>query len=136
MTVKKHKDAIKNIRTTLKALLLEKPRLRAEIRALKFGPNNERRPETGPTRHSMKQAYNWNVRPEVRATLLAYGLLRGMPYSKMEPKAESGIHLSRVLRAIHTAIGDNEELKAEWTSDRIAKLIFEGVDPLAASEAA
>ncbi len=135
MTVKKHKDAIKNIRITLKALVSEKAKLRAEIQAIKFGPNGVYRPETGPTRHAMKQTYNWQVRPEVRATLLAYGFLRGLSYSKMEAKSGSGVHLSRVLKAIHTAIGDDEALKAEWTSDRVFKLVFDGVDPLA-SEAA
>ena len=66
MTVKKHKDAIKNIRETLKTLAAKKPALRAEIQALKFGPNGERRPETGPERHQLKHAYKQDVRPEIR----------------------------------------------------------------------
>jgi len=132
--MKKHSAAIKNIRMTLKTLRAEKPQLRAEIQALKFGPNGERRPETGPTRHSMKTYYNWNTRPEIRATNLAYGFLRGVPYSKMEPKTETGWQIARVLKAIHTAIGDDEELKAEWTLDRLLKFFEEQSSTQAAAE--
>ena len=134
--MKKHKDAIKNIRITLKALAAKKPALRAEIQALKFGPNGERRPETGPERCAMKTAYNRNVRPDIRTHLIAYGLLRGIPYAKMEPKAHDLPYFVHVLYDIHEAIGDNAELKAEWTEDRVAKILNDGVDPLAAPEAA
>jgi hypothetical protein len=134
--MRRHSDAIKKIRQTLKTLVGEKVNLRKEIHALKFDGEGKRRPETGPKRHSLKESYNWHTRPEARATLVAYGLLRGVPYAKMEPKTESGVQLSRVLKALHEAIGDNEALKADWTMDRVCKLILDGVDPLASSEAA
>lgn len=136
--MKKHSAAIKQIRTTLKELAAEKPKLRAEVQALKFGADGARRPETGPQRYRLKQEYNWSVRPEVRAALLAYGLLRGTPYRKMEPKSGEGeLHpiIGRVLKAIHKAIVDNDALKSEWTIDRVESLIIDGVDTLA-SEAA
>lgn len=137
--MRKHSAAIKQIRTTLKTLAAEKPRLRAEVQALKYGPDGLRRPETGQQRYWLKQEYNWSVRPEVRATMLAYGLLRGVPYRTMEPKSCAGelqYMIGRVLKAIHRAIGDDEALKAEWSIDRVESLINDGVDTLAPSEAA
>jgi hypothetical protein len=134
--MKKYSDAIKKIRITLKALAAEKPKLREEIRQLKFGPNGERRPETGPERCNKKTAYNLNVRPNIRTHLLAYGLLRDVPYVKMEPTTGPLPYwfVSNILHDIHEAIGDNAELKAEWTEERIVKLL-ERPAP-AASEAA
>lgn len=137
--MKKHKDAIRTIRATIKTLQQEKPKLRAEIHALKFGPGGERRPETGPQRYGLRQAYVEQVRPSIRANLLAYGLLRGVPYTKMEPKRCGGELFympGRVLRALHAAIGDDAALKAEWTVERVSSLILDGVDPLAPQEAA
>lgn len=134
--MKKHKDAIKNLRLKLKGLVEAKPKLRAEIHALKFDAEGKRRPETGPERHGLKQSYNERVRPEIRTVLLAYGILRGIPYKRMESKAcpdKYGFQqlASWTLYEIHQACGDNAELKAEWTEDRVRSIIHEGLDPVA-----
>jgi len=134
--VKKHKDAIKNLRLKLKGLTEAKPKLRAEIHALKFDAEGRRRPETGPKRHGLKQSYNERERPEIRTTLLAYGILRGIPYSRMEAKACPDKYgytwiINWTLHEIHQAMEDNEELKAEWTEGRVRSIIFDGADPVA-----
>lgn len=137
--MKKHKDAIKKIRQEIKGLAAEKAKTRAEINALKFDAEGKRRPETGPTRHTLKVTYDWHVRPYARANLLAYGLLRGIPYKKMEPTCdENELHyvIPKILHAIQASLGDNKELQLEWTLERVKKLILEGVDPLASPEAA
>jgi hypothetical protein len=134
--VKKHKDAIKNLRLRLKALSAEKPKLRAELHALKFDAEGKRRPETGSTRHGMRQHYNENTRPEIRSVLIAYGILRGIPYKRMEKTACQDKYAYRslcswVLHEIHLAVGDNAELKAEWTLDRVENIIENDADPVA-----
>ncbi len=68
MTVKKHKDAIKNLREKLKTLAEVMPKLRAEILTLKFDAEGKRRPETGPQRYLMRLGYKEQVRPNIRAT--------------------------------------------------------------------
>jgi hypothetical protein len=134
--VKKHKDAIKNLRLKLKGLVEAKPKLRAEIHALKFGAEGKRRPETGPERQGLKQNYNERVRPEIRTVLLACGILRGVPYKRMEAKACPDKYgypslLSSTLWEIHQAMGDNEELKAEWTEPRLWEILYNDADPVA-----
>jgi len=134
--VKKHKDAIKNLRLRLKTLAQAKATLRTDIRALTFDLEGKRRPETGGERHQMKRLYNEGTRPDARAALLAYGLLRGIPYVRMEATAcpdKYGYHwlLSSVLYEIHLAMGDDAVLKAEWTDERVESIIKDGLDPIA-----
>lgn len=134
--MKKHKDAIKSLRQKIKDLAEAKPKLRAHLRGLKFDAEGKRRPETGPERYQLKQSYNDNVRPEIRSMLVAYGILRGIPYKHMEAKAcpdKLGYHTlkSWVLHEIHQAIGDNAELKAAWTQERVDAIIDDGADPVA-----
>ncbi len=137
--MKKHKDAIKNLRLKLKGLAEVKPKLRAEIHALKFDAEGKRRPETGPQRHSMRQSYNEHTRPEIRAVLLACGILRGLPYRRMEPKAftpeyltySTSVLIGNVHYEIQQAIRDNAELRAEWTEDRVRAIIKDGAAPIA-----
>ena len=135
-TVKKHKDAIKTLREKLKTLAVKKPELRRQINALKFDAEGKRRPETGPQRHAMKFNYDSNVRPGIRTALVAYGILRGIQYKRIERNPvirnyENSWLISNVLEEIHKAIGDNAELKAEWTKDRVKAIIKDGVDPIA-----
>jgi hypothetical protein len=135
MTVKKHKDAIKNLRLKLKDLAEVKPKLRAEIAALKFDAEGKHRPETGSTRHGMKQSYKDHVRPEIRAVKVAYGILKGKAYKRLEPKVDpysysTACLTGAVLREIHAAIGEDTELKAAWTKERV-KAIINGADPIA-----
>jgi hypothetical protein len=132
----KHKAAIKNLRLRIKTLAQEKPKLRAEIRALKFDAEGNRRPETGGQRWSLKASYNEGARLNARAALIAYGILRGVPYKVMESSASPDKYGYRwlpsgVLSEIHQAIGDDAELKAEWTHDRVVSIIIDGIDPVA-----
>lgn len=135
-TVKKHKDAIKNLKSKLWTLAEVMPKLRAEILTLKFDAEGRRRPDTGPQRYLMRQGYKDNVRPNIRSTLVAYGILRGIPYKRIEPKADPNTYSTLNLRdsvlwEIHTAIGENAELRAEWTKERVRAIILDGVDPIA-----
>lgn len=132
----KHKAAIKNLRLRIKTLTQEKADLRTEIRALKFDADGNRRPETGGQRQALRTFYNEGARLEARASLVAYGILRGIPYRKVEAKTcPDKFGYARlpgeVFSEIHRAIGDDSELKAEWTHDRVVSIIIDGTDPVA-----
>ncbi len=134
----KHKAAIKNLRLRIKTLAEEKPKLRAAVHALKFDLEGKRRPETGEARYDLKRAYNEGTRPEIRAALLAYGILRGVPYKAMESSTGTSPDkygyrwlFSSVVYELHKAMGDDAELKAEWTDKRVEALIKTGIDPVA-----
>lgn len=131
--MKKYKDAIKNIRKALEALTEEKRQTKAQIQGLKFNEAGERRPETGPERDRIWQSYVWGTRPQARAAHLALGLLRGRPYKAMEARCheDSPPPLYGILKAIHEACGENADLKAEWSLDRIRTLVEKGIDPVA-----
>jgi hypothetical protein len=137
MTVKKHKDAIKNIQQALKYLHEQKRQTKARILSLKYDAAGNRRPETGPERDGIWQSYVWGTRPQVRLAHLALGFLKGRSYKAMEPccHPENPPSHYGILEAIHAACGEDAVLKAEWTLTRIRKLIEEGTDP-AAQEAA
>lgn len=131
-----HKDAIKYLRLRIKTLAQEKLKLRTEIRALAFDPEGKRRPETGDIRHGMKRTYNEGTRPDIRSSLLAYGILRGVPYARMEASASPDKYgyrwlLSSILSEIHQAMDDNAELKSLWTDNRVHSIIRDGQDPVA-----
>ncbi len=136
--MKKHKDAIRNIRSTLKILTEQKRETKKQIQALKFDADGRRRPETGPQRDQLWHDYVGSVRPRARAAHLAIGLLKGRPYKTMEPKcAENNLPLLyEIHQLIVGACEANAELKAEWTFERTRKLILEGTDPLSSQEAA
>lgn len=125
MTVKKHKHAIENLRRSLAELTDKKRQVKAQIHTLRTDASGKRRPETGSERDQLWQSYVWSTRPLARATHLALGMLRGTPYSAMEPRNTEGHGppLYGVLKAIHTACGEDETLKAEWTLERIQKLV-------------
>jgi hypothetical protein len=131
-----YKAAIKNLKARIKTLAGEKARLRSELHMLKFDVEGKRHPETGGKRWSLRASYNEGSRLEARAALVAYGILRGVPYKAMEPSASPDKYGYRwlpggVLSEIHQAIGDDAELKAEWTHDRVLSIILDGVDPVA-----
>lgn len=131
--MKKHKDAIKNIKQALKDLHEQKRQTKAQILSLKYDAAGNRRPETGPERDGIWQSYVWGTRPQARAAHLALGFLRGRPYKAMETKcvADNPPPVYGIMKAIHAACGEDETLKAEWPLERIRKLIEEGVDPVA-----
>ena len=134
--MKKHKDAIKSLKNKLRALAEVMPKLRAEILTLKFDAEGRRRPETGGQRYLMRLDYKERTRPNIRSCMVAYGILRGLPYKRIEPKADPYTYSTANLRnsvlwEIHEAIGDNAELKAEWTKERVKAIILDGVDPIA-----
>lgn len=131
--MKKHKDAIKNIRKALKDLTEEKRQTKAQILGLKYDAAGERRPDTGPERDRIWQSYVCGTRPQARAAHLALGLLRGRPYKAMEARCheDSPPPLYGILHVIHEACGEDKDLKAEWTLERIRSLIEKGIDPVA-----
>lgn len=124
--MKKHTLAIRALKQTIKELAAEASILRGTT--------------DGPTRHLIRMGYIATTRRKARASLLAYGLLRGKPYRSMEPVSEPGLlayTVYNVVDAIHKACGENEVLKAEWTLARVKSLVYNGVDTLVAtSEAA
>lgn len=136
----KHRAAIKNLRLRIKTLAEEKPKLRAAVHALKFDLEGKRRPETGGARYDLKRAYNEGTRPEIRAALLAYGILRGVPYKVMESSTGTSPDkygyrwlfrsVVSVVYELHQAMEDDAELKAEWTAQRVEALIKTGIDPV------
>jgi hypothetical protein len=135
-TVKKHKDAIKKLRLKLKGLAEVMPKLREEILTLKFDAEGKRRPDTGPQRYLMRLGYKERVRPNIRTALVACGLLRGIPYKRIEPKADPYTYSTANLRAsvlaeIHEALGEDAALRAEWTKERVKAIILDGVAPIA-----
>ena len=125
--MKKHKHAIENIRKSLANLTEQKRQVKAQIQGLKFDAAGQRHPETGPERDQLWQGYVWSTRPLARAAHLALGFLRGTPYKAMEPRCaeDSPPPLYGALKAIHAACGEDESLKAEWTLERIQKLVEE-----------
>ncbi len=125
--MKKHKDAIKNIRKALSDLNEEKRQTKAQILSLKYDAAGERRPDTGPERDRIWQSYVWGTRPQARAAHLALGFLRGRSYKAMEASCheDSPPPLYGILKAIHAACGEDADLKAEWTLERIQKLVKE-----------
>lgn len=134
--MKKHKDAIKHIRQEIKDLSAKKPEVRASIRELKYDPQGNRRPETGPQRSQLKQDYDYQTRARLRVLYTAYGLLRGRPYLAMERTCNEEISVAWVHKIILAAIGQDEALQADWPLDRVVSLIQKGVDLPSAMEAA
>jgi len=127
--MKKYRSAIKTLRANINSLSKEKVRLRAEIRKLSFDDAGNPRPDTGPDRNTMRIHYRWQVGRHIRASLIAYGLLRGKPYKTIEPKIGEpieSIHL--VMCKIHEAFGEEVWLRSEWPMARVVSLIMDGVD--------
>lgn len=129
--MKKYKSAIRSIRATIKTLSEEKPKMRAEIQQLTFDEKGERRPETGPDRTALRALYRGSHARVIRANLLAYGLLRGRPYSLQEPKVGIPVdgHLLDIVSQVILRALDDELLQAEWPYRRIKSLILEGREP-------
>ena len=115
--MKKHSHAIRNLRNSIKAFAEEGRSTRSQIGALK------QQPETGPKRHGLKVDYDYFVRRKARAALLAYGLLRDIPYEAMEPKCTEAPSGSMVYKAIQEAFDKDEEQKAEWSLIRVQDLL-------------
>lgn len=124
--MKKHKHAIENLRQTLVGLTEKKRQLKAQIQALRSTG-----PETGPERSELWQNYVKWTRPSARVTHLALGLLRGTPYAAMEgghdPANSAPFYV--VWKAIQEACGEDTELAAEWTLDRVRGLILDAPSP-------
>lgn len=114
--MKKYTAAIRHLKNTIKELAACK---RASLGQLQ-----------GRELHAARMTYNWFDRPKVRAALLAYGLLREIPYERMEGKCEVPPPAHLVLKHIHEAL--DPELKAEWSQDRVCALL----QPTAKKEAA
>lgn len=82
-----------------------------------------RRPETGPERDALRAAYQFPDRAKARATLLAYGLLQGMPYASMESRAKTPPVVNFVLQAIHDALGEDKAARSTWTLTKVQSLL-------------
>lgn len=134
MTVKNHKDAIKNIQAQLKTLVAKKREAKQAIVALKFDDQGNRRPETGTQRDYLWNSYQWPHRAQARACNIALGFLRGRSYAQIETKCEEMPRPVFILNVIREAFGEDKEQAAEWTLPRICDLL-QGAD-VSAKEAA
>lgn len=120
-----YKNAIQNLKQTIKTLTEKKRALRKDIHALKFTDGGERRPETGPERDALWADYQWRWKPQARAALLAYGLLRGKPYRDLEPgSTRNPPSIPAVFRMLREAFpADEKALMDEWTLIHIESLL-------------
>lgn len=127
------RTAIKKLKKNVKELTAEGLRIRGEIHVLAWTDDKppRRRPETGPER-----ALLWDGKRGVgrtaRLSLLAYGLLRGLPYKAMEPKCREGNEpsCSLILAKMHEVLGPESEDALAWTQERVVSLVFKGTDPV------
>lgn len=113
--------AIQDLKTEIKRLTFEGREFAQAI--TKLGKD----PGTGPERHSLwcqKQALGRTT----RTALLAYGLLRGIPYKAMEPKCRAGNEPRALLirEKIESLLGPDNG----WTQARVVAYIFVGTDPV------
>ncbi len=115
--MKKHFHAIQVLRQRLSELTAIKREEWEKIRRLK----NE--PGTGVVRSRLHNDYNDLFRPRARAIHLANGLLRGVPYLAMEVRCWRKPPLYRVYEAIQEAFGEDKDLRAEWTLERVQGLL-------------
>jgi len=127
------KTAITELKNKVKDLAAEGTRIRGEIRTLAWTDDNppRRRPETGPERSSLWEDKRY-VGFSARLTLLAYGLLRGLPYKAMEPACREGNEppCSSILDRTHNALGEDSPEAEVWTQERVVSLVFKGTDPV------
>lgn len=106
--------ACKKMKTDLLALIQKSVDIRSQINVLRWKPGSEaivkasrakdasgrktvgkkalkahRRPETGQERYCLWYEKR-SLRSDIRELMLAYGLLRGAPYKKLEAKCDEG----------------------------------------------
>ena len=115
--MRKHSHAIHNLRQRLHELTALKRETVAEIEGLK------KEAGTGQKRSTLRNDYNDLVRPKARAIHLASGILRGVPYIAMEYRCDEEPPVYGVYKALREAFGKDEELKAEWTLERVQDLL-------------
>ena len=115
--MRKHSHAIHNLRQRLHELTGFKREAVSEIQGLK-GKSG-----TGNKRSLIRADYNAWVRPKARAVHLASGLLREVPYVAMEVKCHEEPPVYGVYKALREAFGEDEELRDEWTLERIQGLL-------------
>lgn len=73
------------------------------------------------TRKWCSRALTRNLGVEIRSYLLAYGLLRGIPYSFMEPKRGTKPNAKAILKIIHDHLPNYEVDK--WTLEMIESML-------------
>jgi hypothetical protein len=115
--MRKHSHAIHNLRQRLHELTGLKRKAVSEIQALK-GKSG-----TGQKRSLIRADYNALVRPKARAVHLASGLLRGVSYVTMEDRCHEEPPVYGVYKVIREAFGEDEELRDEWTLERVQGLL-------------
>lgn len=115
--MKKHSHAIHNLRRVLHELTELKRETVSEIQGLKGKPG------TGKERSHLRNDYNDLVRPKARAVHLALGLLKGTPYVSMEARCHEEPPVYGVYKALREAFGKDEELRSEWTLERVQGLL-------------
>lgn len=151
--MKKYSSAIKFLREKTKFLAGEGQAIRRKIHSLKWKDTPEAQEALRTLREARKAGGRqtvgkrllkpfrrketcwerielWDAKRgtghEARHCILAMGLLKGRSYASMEP----GTHESHkpscayILDFIHEALGDNSELKAEWTQEKLVDLIL------------
>lgn len=124
----KYSRPINLIKQRITELQTHKDRLRDHLDSF-LNTDGERTPETGPMRSRIRSEYEKFVACQIRAHLVAYGLLRGLSYSKIEPKANGKRMLVKWVKwVIGDALRDYHELVKEWPLERVESLILNDVD--------
>lgn len=107
-----YRDAIKKLRTQALESIASKRTMLAEVRALTGQPGS------GPERSRLRNHYAANVKPQVRATWLALGFLKGIPYTSMEPKCSAPPLQWGTWKVINAAL-EGTPLQEEWPLERV-----------------
>jgi hypothetical protein len=95
------KQAIAKMKTLVKADAQQGRAITARINSTPHGTADEQ----GCVRARLWQAKRAE-RPARRARLLAYAMLRGMPYARVEPKCSEPIHEYAIHVALRAAVAD------------------------------
>lgn len=95
------KQAIAEMKTLVKADAAEGRAITARIKSTPHGTRDE---------HGSVRGQLWDTkrgaRPARRARLLAYAMLRGMPYARVEPKCSEPIHEYAIHVALRAVVRD------------------------------
>ncbi len=122
------KNTLDKLRSEIKTLAAEGCELQRQITALRLLP------DTGPERHKLRLVKR-GVGERTRARLVAYGVLRGVPYVRIEANCrvplDPALVLSRIKDAAATHVlndrgGHTTTVSAEvqaWITDYFAALM-------------
>ena len=103
------KIKIKSLAEESKIIRLEENKLTKQIKH-----NKEKSKDLNSLRESLSEHRKSIVRNEARYSLLAYALLRNIPYHKVETKCKNKPDLGEVI-SIAKRFGANSDMIGEWT---------------------